>query len=188
MFSLLQQSAVAAAEASADIADNANVGMPQLDPSSYANQIFWLIVTLVVIFWALSRIALPRISAVIANRQDAITGDLMAAEDLKQKATEAEAAYEKALAEARTEAQKIVAANRAEIQADLDAAIARADERIAERSAESEARIAAIRDAALDDAREVARSVTAELVAHFAADASPEQINAAVEQNLKGAA
>lgn len=192
MISLMQQAASVAAEHTTEHAAPAAAehaaGMPQLDPSSYANQVFWLLVTLGVIYWALSRIALPRISAVLANRQGAMTGDLMAAEELKQKARDAEAAYEKALAEARAEAQKIVAANRAEIQAELDAAIAEADKRIGARAAESEARIGEIRASALDDARQVARDVTTELLASFGTEAKPAEIDAAVDDRLKGAA
>ena len=76
-------------------------GLPQLDFSTFGNQIFWLLVTLVVIYFVLSRIALPRIAAVLAERKGAITNDLAAAEDLKAKAVEAEQAYLKALADAR---------------------------------------------------------------------------------------
>ena len=43
-------------------------GMPQLFFDTYPNQIFWLVVTLVVIWWVLTRIALPRIGAVLAER------------------------------------------------------------------------------------------------------------------------
>ena len=41
-------------------------GMPQLDFSTFSNQIFWLIVTLVAIYFILSRLALPRIAGVLA--------------------------------------------------------------------------------------------------------------------------
>ena len=77
------------------------VGMPQLDFSTWPNQIFWLLVTLVVIYLLLTRIALPRIGAVLADRKGAITNDLAAAEELKQKALKAEKAYNEALAQAR---------------------------------------------------------------------------------------
>ena len=86
----------------------------------------------------LSRIALPRIGAVLADRKGTITNDLAAAEELKQKAVEAEKAYNEALATARAEAAKIVAAAKAEIQKDLDAATAKADAEIAAKAAESE--------------------------------------------------
>ena len=165
------------------------VGMPQLDFSTFPNQIFWLLVTLAVIYWVLSRIALPRIGGVLADRQGAITGDLMAAEEFKQKAKEAEAAYEKALADARSEAGKIVAANRAEIQKELDAAIAHADAEIAARTAESEKKITAIRASALEDARSVARDVTGELVTAMGGSADAGAVEAAVDARLaKGAA
>ncbi len=36
-------------------------GMPQLDPAAFGTQIFWLVVTLVVIYFVLTKIALPRI-------------------------------------------------------------------------------------------------------------------------------
>jgi F-type H+-transporting ATPase subunit b len=121
------------------------VGMPQLDFSTWPNQIFWLLVTLVVIYLVLSRIALPRIGAVLADRKGTITNDLAAADELKQKAVEAEKAYNDALASARSEAAKIVAAAKAEIQKDLDAATAKADAEISAKAAESEKTIASIR-------------------------------------------
>lgn len=161
-------------------------GMPQLDVTTYGNMIFWLIVALVIIYWALSRIALPRIGGVLADRQAAITGDLMSAEEFKQKAKDAEAAYDKALADARAEAAKIVAANQAEIQKELDAAIAHADAEISARAAESEKRIGEIRASALDDARTVAQDVTAELVNVFGGSADQGLINEVVDQRLKG--
>ncbi|MDP5305671.1 F0F1 ATP synthase subunit B' [Paracoccus spongiarum] len=206
MISLLQEAATTAADHSQDAAaaampgetaahgaeaavqaGEATTGLPQLDLSSFPNQIFWLVVTILVLYWVLSRVALPRIAAVISDRQGAITGDLMAAEEFKQKAREAEAAYDKALADARSEAQKIVAANRAEIQKDLDAAIAHADAEIAARTAESEKRLAEIRDASASDTREVARDVTAELVRAFGGTVDQGAVDQAVDSRMKGA-
>jgi hypothetical protein len=71
------------------------IGMPQLCAEWIPNQVFWLVVTLVVIFFVLSRIALPRIGAVLAERKGTITNDLAAAEELKQKARDAERAYQR---------------------------------------------------------------------------------------------
>ena len=180
--------AAGTAHAAAEAAHGAGgPGMPQLDFTTFGNQIFWLVVVLAVIYWVLSRIALPRIAAVIGDRQGAITADLMAAEEFKQKAREAEAAYERALAEARSEAARIIAANKAEIQKELDAAIAEADARIAARTAESEQRIAEIRASAVEDARVVAREVTETLVEVLGGVPERNLVEAAVDQRLKGA-
>ena len=162
------------------------VGMPQLDFSTWPNQIFWLLVTLVVIYFVLSKIALPRIGAVLADRKSTITNDLAAAEELKQKAVSAEKAYNDALANARTEAAKIVAQAKAEIQKDLDAATAQADAEIAARAAESEKSIAVIRDGAAAAVSEVARDVADALVVALGGKADAATVTEAVTSRLKG--
>ena len=162
------------------------VGMPQLDFAAYPNLIFWLLVTLVVIYFILSRVALPRIASVLSERQGTITSDLAAAEDLKRKAEEAEEAYDQALADARAQAQKIVAEAKAEIQAELDEALAHADAEIAARSAESEAAIAEIRKGALESVKQVATDTAREIVAALGAKADAKAIAAAVATRLKG--
>lgn len=159
--------------------------MPQLDFATFPNQIFWLIVTLVVIYFILVRVALPRIAGVLAERQGTITNDLAHAEELKQKAAEAEAAYEQALSDARAEAASIVEKARAEIQEDVAAETAKADAQIAAQTAESEAAIARIRDAAAETAREAAKDVAAEIITAFGGKADEKAIAAAVEERIK---
>ncbi|MGX0903992.1 F-type H+-transporting ATPase subunit b [Roseovarius sp. MBR-79] len=161
-------------------------GLPQLDFLTFGNQIFWLLVALVVIYFILSRVALPRIAAVLAERQGTITNDLAAAEDLKAKAVEAEEAYKKALADARAEAQKIVAETKAAIKADLDKANEKADQEIAARTAEGEKALAEIRDGALDAVRDVAKDVAAELVSVMGGKADGRSVTAAVNARMKG--
>ena len=162
------------------------VGMPQIDFTSFPNQIFWLVITLVIIYFVLSRISLPRIGAVLAERQGTITNDIAAAEDLKQQAAEAEEAYEKALADARVEAGRIVADARAEIQGELDSAIAKADAEITAKSAESEAAIAIIRKDAMKSVKVVANATAKEIVAAMGSKAGAKSVTAAVTARMKG--
>ncbi|MCV2864040.1 F0F1 ATP synthase subunit B' [Defluviimonas sp. WL0075] len=173
-----------AAEAAGHAAQSA--GMPQLDTSTFANQIFWLVVALIVIYFVLSRIALPRIGGVLADRQRTITSDIAAAEELKAKAVEAEKAYNQAIADARTEAAKIVAEARAEIQKDLDAATAKADAEIAAKAAESAARIDEIRAGAIESVKEVANDTAAALVAALGGSADGASVATAVADRMKG--
>ncbi|MDR5653627.1 F0F1 ATP synthase subunit B' [Ruixingdingia sedimenti] len=162
------------------------IGLPQLCADWVPNQIFWLVVALVLIYLLLSRVALPRIGAVLAERRGSITSDIAAAEELKLKAQEAEAAYNQALADARAEAARIVAAARADIQADLDAATALADAEIAAKAAESERRISAIRASALESVSEVAREATQDIVALLGGTADAAGVTAAVAARVKG--
>lgn len=163
-------------------------GMPQLDFSTFPNQIFWLATALTAIYFLLTRVALPRMGAVMAERSGTITNDLAAAEDLKAHAQEAEAAYERSLRDARAEANRIVAEARAEMQSELDEAIADADERIAERTAESERAIAAIREQASGSVREVARDVAREIVQAMGFESDAGRVDAAVDSRVGGSA
>lgn len=177
----------AAAELGACVNDvGGAIGMPQLCADWMPNQIFWLVVTLGVIYFVLSRVALPRIGGVLAERKGLITNDLTAAEELKAKALEAEKAYLDALARARVEAGRIVAEARIEIQKDLDAATARADVEISAMANESEKRIAEIRAGALEAVTAVAKDTAKELVAALGGKADATGVNAAVTARLKG--
>jgi len=167
-------------------AEASGAGMPQLDFSTFPNQIFWLLVTLIVIYFVLSRVALPRIGSVLAERQGTITNDIAAAEELKQRAQEAEAAYDKALIDARAEAGKIVDDAKAEIQAKLDVKMKDADAKIAAKTAESEKAISEIQAGATDAVKAVAKDTAKEIVAALGGKADAKSITAAINAALKG--
>ena len=168
------------------VAEDGGAGMPQLDFSTFPNQIFWLVVTLIVIYFILSRVALPRIGAVLAERQGTITNDIAAAEELKQRAQEAEAAYDKALVDARAQAGKIVADAKLDIQADLDVQLAKADAEIAAQTAESEKAIAEINAGADAAVKAVAKDTAKEIVAALGGKADAKTITAAITARMKG--
>lgn len=185
------EAAGAATEVAGQAADAAghatqSVGLPQLDYTTYANQIFWLVVALVLIYFVLSRVAMPRISGILADRQGKITSDIAAAEELKLKAEAAEKAYNQALVDARTEANKIVAEARAEIQKDLDRATAKADAEIAAKASESVKRIEEIRAGAAENVAIVARDTAEAIVAALGGKAEAKAVSDAVASRLKG--
>lgn len=166
--------------------DGSAIGLPQICFDWWPNQIFWLVVTLVVIFLILNRIAIPRIAAVLAERSGAITNDIAAAEELKKRAQDAEEAYNKALADARAEAQAISQSMREEIKADIDKAMADADAKIAAKTAESEAKINEIRDTALENVEAVAKDTAGALVGALGQSVEQSKIDAAVSAQMKG--
>jgi F-type H+-transporting ATPase subunit b len=170
-----------------EVLAHAEVGMPQLDPTIFPNLIFWLVVSLVVLYLILTKVALPRISTVLAERHDAIANDLEAAALFKRRAQEAEAAYNRALAEAREESQRIAAETKAGIQKELKALMAKADAEIAAKSAESERRIVEIRASATQSVEEVARSTAVEIVqALMPSLADADAAARAVSDRMKG--
>jgi len=168
-------------------AAEASVGMPQLDFATFPNQIFWLVVSIIVLYFIVAKVALPRIGSVIEDRHNAVANDIEQAAEFKRKAEEAEAAYNAALTEARAQAMQIAGEAKAEIKADVDAAIAKADAEIAAKSAESAVRIDEIRASALKSIEEVAGVAANDIVAAIMPSATDEKaLKAAVAARLKG--
>ena len=84
-------------------------GMPQLDPHSYASQLFWLAIFFILVFLFLQFIGLPRIRAIIDERAKKIDGDIASAELARRQADEAEKTYQATMAAAHGEARQLLA-------------------------------------------------------------------------------
>lgn len=161
--------------------------MPQFDPSTFATQIFWLVVTFVGLYLILYKVVLPKISDVLETRQDKIEDDIDRAARLKSEAEEVLAAYHKALDEARSEAQ-------AQVKATADEMAAAAAKRheafgaeLAKRTGVAEGRIAKAKDDAVASIKEVAAGAAAAAVGRLAGvEASDADAQAAVADVLEG--
>lgn len=82
--------------------------MPQLDPTWFASQLFWLAITFVGLYFVLSRLVLPPLQDIIARRQQAVAGDIEQAQNLKAQAEAARLEYERMMLEARERAQAVI--------------------------------------------------------------------------------
>ncbi len=160
--------------------------MPQFAPETFTPQLFWLLVTFAVLFVAMWRHALPRISGILEARQQRIDSDLERAAALKAEAERVAAEYEKALAEARDKAAAAVKAAGGEMAAEAAKRHESFGQELAARTAEAEQRIAAARDQALGNiktvAEEAAGAATAKLIG---VDLSAEQLRDAVEDAIR---
>jgi F-type H+-transporting ATPase subunit b len=67
-------------------AEGKNGGMPQLDPSSYASQTFWLIVSFIILFWFINTIFIPKIIKIRDERSKIINKYISDAEVINNEA------------------------------------------------------------------------------------------------------
>ena len=82
--------------------------MPQLDFSTFLPQIFWLFVSLSILYLILSRYALPRISDVIEERKDIIAHDIDKAKEYSLDTDKAIEDLNLKIAEARSQSQQMI--------------------------------------------------------------------------------
>ena len=95
---------------------------PPFQAEHFPSQLVWLTISFVLLYVLMSKIALPRIGAIMAERSRLIGDDLAAAERLKEQSNAAHAAYEKSLADARGRAQSIASSTREKQAAEAEAA------------------------------------------------------------------
>ncbi len=97
---------------------DASPGLAQFDPSSFPSQIFWILLTFLVMLTFFSLKTLPDISGVLENRKQQIQGDMKTAEKLTQEADTVQKAYEEALTQARADASQVLQTLNDEIKAE----------------------------------------------------------------------
>ena len=135
--------------------------MPQFDPTTFAPQLVWLGITFLALYLLMSKLIIPRVSGILAQREDRIDGNLQRAEALKEEAAGVLAAYQKAIADARAQAQSALAKAGADIAAETAAREVEFAKKMADRTAAAEAGIRSAKTKAVADVRGIAAEVAA---------------------------
>ncbi|MSP47988.1 MAG: F0F1 ATP synthase subunit B' [Alphaproteobacteria bacterium] len=134
--------------------------MPQLNVADFAPQLVWLAITFAVLYLLMAKLALPKIGRAIDARAQRITADLDRATKLKDEAAGALAAYEKALAEARAQAQATIKAASERMRKDAESREGALTKKLAADTAAAEGRIRAARDQAMASLAHMAADIT----------------------------
>ena len=93
----------------------AEAGMPQLDPTYWASQAFWLVLIFTALYLALSNLFIPKIKYNIDSRENKIKDDLDEAQKLKNLADKKLEEYDQTIEDAKKEVQKIIFENKNEL-------------------------------------------------------------------------
>ena len=88
--------------------NNGAVGMPQLDFSTFPNQIFWLAIFCVVLFAIVKFFIIPRMEDIFANRRKIIDGNIAKAEEIRLRVGEIEEQIEEELRKAKSQCDEIM--------------------------------------------------------------------------------
>jgi F-type H+-transporting ATPase subunit b len=160
---------------------------PPFDSSTFPSQLVSLVVLFVALYIIVSRVALPRVGAVIDARQDRIEGDLAEAQKLKDESEAGLKAYEADLAAARSKAQAIGAETREKLNAASEAERKTLEDKLAAKLADAEKTIAATRATAMSNVRGIAADAASAIVQRLTGT-TPDgsTVASAVDASLKG--
>jgi F-type H+-transporting ATPase subunit b len=137
---------------------------PPFQSEFFPSQLVWLTVSFVLLYVLMSKIALPRVGAILTARSKVIGDDLAAADRLKEQSNAAHTAYEKALADARGRAQGIASSTREQQAKEAEAVQKRLEAQLHEKLEKAEQSIAATRSAAMGNVRGIAADTAAAIV------------------------
>ena len=145
----------------------ASGGLPQLDYSTWFNQIFWLVLVFAALYIVLAIFILPRLREGISDREDRISDDLDQASHMQREAEEAEKTYNRALADARAKAMNVAETTKKSVDAEIAAEIEAADAQMDRQAEFADANIRKIKTKALANIETIAGETASEIISTF---------------------
>jgi F-type H+-transporting ATPase subunit b len=141
--------------------------MPQIEQlaSTYASQIFWLLVTFGILYFGIGKVMVPRIEGTVEARDAQIKGDLAAAEAARAAADATEEAWRAEMEAARAAAQAETAGAKVQATAVYEQQMRQADHDLMERMAHHDVAIANAKADAMANLQTIAADAAQALVA-----------------------
>ena len=138
--------------------------MPQFDPTWFASQLFWLVVSFTLLYLALSKVALPPLMRAIEGRLQKLSDDLAHAEKLRAEAEVIKTNYEHAMADARNKAQAAFNEAMAAAKKQSDTAHREMDVTLEQTLREAERRIATQQEKLQEGLKHATEELTAQIL------------------------
>jgi F-type H+-transporting ATPase subunit b len=138
---------------------------PPFDIALFSSQVIWFALTFGALYLIMSRVALPRVAAVLEKRAATAKADLDAAAVASEEAEAARESAEKGAAAARTKARDMIEAMRAETLAEFAKEQAKVEAALAEKGVIAEKRIAETRAKAMADVGPIAAELSRDIAA-----------------------
>lgn len=138
--------------------------LPQLNPEFFPSQIFWLLVTGILMYLMMSKIALPRIARLVEGRDDSVRRDLEQAHRLREEAEDIKLAYTRTLRDADERAHAMVDRVTREIKEKQALQVAASMERINQKIAETEQQLRSDKNSLLTETDSIAQKLGALII------------------------
>ena len=144
--------------------NNGAVGMPQLDFSTFPNQIFWLAIFCVVLFAIVKFFIIPRMEDIFANRRKIIDGNISKAEEIRLRVGEIEKQIEEELRKAKSQCDEIMNASGNNIKEQIAHALEDSKIATSQLISEAEGRIKKLRDGSETAIEKISEELASEII------------------------
>jgi F-type H+-transporting ATPase subunit b len=164
----------------------AEAGMPQLDPTYWASQAFWLILIFTILYISISKFYLPKIKNNLDNRENKIKEDLDAANKFKDLSELKLKEYEKILENSKKEVIKIHFDSKNKLDKDIQTKKDLMDKEIESEIIKAQKDIAELKKNSITDIQNISKDLASNIIESISGDKLNESsIKAAVEDIAK---
>tara|TARA_B100000963_G_scaffold230981_1_gene201554 strand:+ start:85 stop:675 length:591 start_codon:yes stop_codon:yes gene_type:complete len=139
-------------------------GMPQLNPEFWISQIFWLTLTFGVLYFVLSRLILPKISANLELRKSQIQENIEAAEKQRENSESKIKEYDEIILKSKLEAKNIFKNAREKVIKDINSKKEILDKQINEEIKKAEKEIVLLKKSSPEKINKIAIETSSDLL------------------------
>ena len=164
----------------------AEAGMPQLDPTYWASQAFWLILVFTILYISIAKFYLPKIKNNLDNRENKIKEDLDAANKFKELSESKLSEYEKILENSKKEVIKIHVDAKNKLDKDIQTKKEVIDKEIENEITKAQKEIVDLKKNSVTDIQNISKNLASNIIENISGDKLNESsITAAVEEISK---
>ena len=148
----------------------AEAGMPQLDPTYWASQAFWLILTFTVLYISIAKLYLPKIKNNLDDRENKIKDDLDAANKFKDLSELKLKEYEKILENSKKEVIKIQLESKNKLDKDIQAKKDVMDKEIETEITKAQQEINELKKNSILDIQNISKDLASNIIENISGD------------------
>ena len=164
----------------------AEAGMPQLDPTYWASQAFWLILIFTILYISIAKFYLPKIKNNLDNRENKIKDDLDAANKFQDLSELKLKEYEKILENSKKEVTKIHLESKSKLDKDIQVKKDIMEKEIEAEIFKAQKEITELKKNSISDIQNISKDLAADIIENISGDKLNESsIKAAVEDIAK---
>ena len=164
----------------------AEAGMPQLDPTYWASQAFWLILVFTILYISIAKFYLPKIKNNLDNRENRIKNDLDDANKFKELSELKSKEYEKILEDAKKEVIKIHIDSKNTLDKDIKAKKETIEKEIEKEILKAQKEINDLKKNSILDIQQISENIASNIIETLSGDKLNESsIKATVEDISK---
>ena len=148
----------------------AEAGMPQLDPTYWASQAFWLILVFVILYISIAKLYLPKIKNNLDNRENKIKEDLDSANKFKELSEFKIKEYEKILENSKKEVLKIQLESKNRLDKDIQAKKDVMDKEIETEITKAQQEINELKKNSILDIQNISKDLASNIIENISGD------------------